>query len=214
MSSSFKTAKGTELPLLDMRGKPYLQVAHRLVWFREERPGWSIETELLPVDTPETALARAIIRDESGRIMATAHKVEDKRGFADFREKAETGAIGRALALVGYGTQFAPELDEQDRIVDSPIAQARQPRVVADQPGPSDGFPPQGRGYVIDFGKWNAKTLEQVYRDRGPKEIEDYIAYLEGEARKKGAKPSGKVAFFIQEAEQFLGAMENSHGLG
>jgi hypothetical protein len=32
-----------------------------------------------------------------------------------------SGAIGRALAALGYGTQFAPELDEQHRIVDSPV---------------------------------------------------------------------------------------------
>ncbi|HTD18454.1 MAG TPA: hypothetical protein VK667_02885, partial [Ktedonobacteraceae bacterium] len=36
-------------------------------------------------------------------------------------EKAETGAIGRALAALGYGTQFAPELNEEHRIVDSPV---------------------------------------------------------------------------------------------
>ncbi len=32
-----------------------------------------------------------------------------------------SGAIGRALAALGYGTQFAPELDEQHRIVDAPV---------------------------------------------------------------------------------------------
>ena len=36
-------------------------------------------------------------------------------------EKAETKAVGRALAMLGYGTQFAPELDEGERIVDSPV---------------------------------------------------------------------------------------------
>ena len=43
-------------------------------------------------------------------------------------EKAETGSIGRALALLGYGTQFcADELDEGDRIVDAPAEPARKP---------------------------------------------------------------------------------------
>ena len=40
-----KTTKGTELPTIDLHGKPYLQVAHRIVWFREERPDWRIKTE-------------------------------------------------------------------------------------------------------------------------------------------------------------------------
>jgi hypothetical protein len=125
MSNSFKTKAGTELPLLDLRGKKYLQVAHRLVWFREEHPEWGIITEI--IDRSEIhALVRAVIRDESGNIVSSAHKFEDKRGFADFIEKAETGAIGRALAGCGYGTQFAPELEEEHRIVDSPVQRANQ----------------------------------------------------------------------------------------
>lgn len=124
MNTHFKTPAGTQLPLMDMRGKPYLQVANRLVWFREEHPSWGIETELLAA-TATSATARATIRDETGRIRATAHKSEEKQHFADFAEKAETGAVGRALAMVGYGTQFAPDLDEDERIVDSPTARQK-----------------------------------------------------------------------------------------
>jgi hypothetical protein len=118
---NYKTAKGTELPLLNLRGREYLEVKYRLVWFREDHPDWSIETELMSV-TDVSAYGRATIRDEKGRIIATSHKFESIQGFPDFIEKAETGAIGRALALIGYGTQFcADELDEGGRIVDAPV---------------------------------------------------------------------------------------------
>jgi hypothetical protein len=117
--NTFKTIKGTELPLMELKGKPYLQVAHRLVWFREEHPNWSIETEVKTGD--KGCLSKAIIKDETGRIIATGHKSETLSDFKDYIEKSETGAIGRALALCGYGTQFAPDLDEEQRIVDSPI---------------------------------------------------------------------------------------------
>ena len=50
--------------------------------------------------------------------------MEKAASFPDYVEKAETGAIGRALAALGYGTQFAPELNEQHRIVDSPVDRA------------------------------------------------------------------------------------------
>lgn len=120
MRSVFKTPRGTELPLLNLKGKEYLQVAHRLVWFREEHPKWSIKTEFIDLG-PDFAFAKASIFDLKGTCLAMSHKYEDKKGFFDFREKAETGAIGRCLALLGYGTQFAAdELDEGSRIVDSP----------------------------------------------------------------------------------------------
>lgn len=116
-----KTAKGTELPLLNLKGKPYLQVPWRVLWFCEEKPDWSIETEIIKHDEAHS-IVRAMIKDPSGRIIRTATKQETKQGFADHLEKAETGAIGRALGLMGYGTQFALELEEGERIVDAPIA--------------------------------------------------------------------------------------------
>jgi hypothetical protein len=67
------------------------------------------------------AVFRAIAKDGKGGV-GTGTKSEKAASFPDFIEKAETGAIGRALAALGFGTQFAPELDEQHRIVDSPVA--------------------------------------------------------------------------------------------
>jgi hypothetical protein len=116
-----KTDKGTELPLLDLRGKDYLQVAYRLVWFREEHKDWSIKTKVDINFEKTRCVGSAEILDASGRVIASAHKVEDAKGFADYVEKAETGAIGRALALCGYGTQFTDDLEEGQRLADSPI---------------------------------------------------------------------------------------------
>lgn len=124
---TFKTTeKGTQLPLLNLKGKAYLQVAHRLVWFREQHPEGCIMTEV--TTNGETSDAKASIAfkmpDGSHRIVATGHKRETYSNFPDHREKAETGAIGRALAIAGFGTQFEPELDEQERIVDAPVLPA------------------------------------------------------------------------------------------
>jgi hypothetical protein len=127
MSKSFKTPKGTELPLIDLKGKPYLQVAHRLVWFREDHPTWGIITEPHSIDATQATFI-AQVRNDEGKLIATGTKQETKTGFPDFIEKAETGAIGRALALCGYGTQFAPELDEGNRLADSPVIPARKAR--------------------------------------------------------------------------------------
>lgn len=169
----FKTPKGTELPMLDMRGKDYLQVAHRLVWFREEKPLWAIETEIVSHDEKKS-ICRASIKDDAGRTVATATKQEDAQGFKDHLEKAETGAIGRALALVGYGTQFAPDLDEAERVVDSPLARGNsmangRPQDVAKVAEVASG------GYVIKISKkLKGKRLEEcdVY------ELADFSKWL------------------------------------
>jgi hypothetical protein len=70
----------------------------------------------------------AIIKDASGRIIATARKRETENGFPDYIEKAETGAVGRALAMCGYGTLQAPEFDEGERLADAPFAQEKKIR--------------------------------------------------------------------------------------
>ncbi len=125
--------------------KDYLPVQWRLVWFRAICPQGTIETEMLHLDldreTEEEGWAwnaekrrnekitkhangfvifKATVKDGKGG-SATGTKSEKAASFPDFIEKAETGAIGRALAALGYGTQFAPELDEAHRIVDAPV---------------------------------------------------------------------------------------------
>ncbi len=104
-------------------GRTYLPVSARIVWFRQEHPDWSIETEAVEINhEKQYAIFRARICDGDGKLMATGTKKEDVKGFGDYIEKAETGAVGRALALCGFGTQFSPDLDESTagRFADSP----------------------------------------------------------------------------------------------
>jgi hypothetical protein len=131
--------------------KDYLPVQWRLVWFREACPEGIIETEEVEVDLDREmeeevfvwnsekrrsekvikrakgyARFKATITDGKGG-RATGTKSECAASFGDYIEKAETGAIGRALAALGYGTQFAPELNEEHRIVDSPVERGTLP---------------------------------------------------------------------------------------
>src|SRR5438874_2526719 len=125
--------------------RDYLPVQWRLVWFRSICPEGTIDTEELEYELDREVEAetyvwnsekrrsekvtrrargyarfRAVVTDGKGG-RATGTKSENAANFADYIEKAETGAIGRALAALGYGTQFAPELNEEHRIVDSPV---------------------------------------------------------------------------------------------
>lgn len=131
MSNTFKTAKGTELPLMNLKGKPYLQVAHRFVMLNDDKQRFVIKTEFPLLTSDETVChALVMICDEIGAVMrqATGTKRETKKDFADHTEKAETGAIGRALAMLGYGTQFAiQDMDEGERLADAPVVPAKRP---------------------------------------------------------------------------------------
>lgn len=100
--------------LIKIQGnRPYLPVAARLVWFRQDHPDWGIDTHLVTLDLDrQFAVFEASVYNADGKLMAKGTKGESIRGFSDYIEKSETGAIGRALAVCGYGTQFAPDLDE------------------------------------------------------------------------------------------------------
>src|SRR5579864_2157276 len=123
----------------------YLPVQWRLVWFNEQCPEGKI-TIVEKIIEPDREVEKEVMQwnsdtrrsekiTKSARGWAYFHvRVEDGKGkvgeavksesavdFDDYIEKADTGATGRALAKIGYGTQFAPEFDEQHRIVDAPV---------------------------------------------------------------------------------------------
>lgn len=165
-------------------GKEYLEVKWRLVWFREEHPDWQIETDILSSDD-NSALFRARIYNKDGFLLASGHGSESVKDFGDFLEKAETKAIGRALAMLGYGTQFAPELDEGERIVDAPVAPKPKPtpkaapteyppEVITKTPESPKPVPPACLDKVIEGGPLNGMTYKQVYKDH---KVPDLIEY-------------------------------------
>lgn len=121
----FKTAKGTEIPLLNLKGKEYLQVAHRLIILDETHESYTVNTELIQVsDVSAVSKATVTVWGKDGKILrsASSTKRETKSDFPDFIEKAETGSIGRALALIGIGTQFCTQdMEEGNRLADSPV---------------------------------------------------------------------------------------------
>lgn len=163
----------------------YLPVQWRLVWFRQECPNGTIETEIVHLDLDKEteeetfvwsnekrrsekviktgkgiAIVRATIKDGKGGV-ATGTKMEKAASFPDWLEKAETGSIGRALAALGYGTQFAPELDEQHRIVDSPVD--RQPA--------SSSLSSNGNGYSNGNGSTPLAAVRPVSNGNGSQPV-------------------------------------------
>lgn len=122
--------------LMQIKGKAYLTVQERLIWFIKEQreliqaghatTPYVVETTLVALDLDKGwAHFKTYIRDALGN-EATMYGSEAAKDFPDYIEKASTKSVGRALVMLGYGTQFAPEISEgeENRPVDSP---ARQP---------------------------------------------------------------------------------------
>ena len=105
-----------------VNGSEYLEVKWRLVWLRDQHPDAVIETELV-THHGDTAVFRARVVVPGGGA-ATGWGSETKQDFRDYVEKAETKAIGRALAALGFGTQFCNDHDfgsAAGRVVDAPV---------------------------------------------------------------------------------------------
>lgn len=130
----------------------YLDIKWRLAWLRAEHPDARITTELVTLN--ETlAIFRATIEIPSGG-SATSYGSETRTDFPDFIEKAETRSVGRALAALGYGTQFALEFDQGSPVLDVEVSpgppadslerhQGRPPLRLAPRPEPEPDPEPE-----------------------------------------------------------------------
>ncbi len=113
--------------LSNLNGRDYLEVKWRLLWLRTEHSDAVVDTELVKHESG-LALFRARVSVPEGGT-ATGWGSETADDFGDYIEKAETKALGRALAALGFGTQFCEDFDF------SAQSQKRGKRAAAAAPG-------------------------------------------------------------------------------
>jgi hypothetical protein len=117
-------------------GRDYLEVKWRVMWIRHEHPEARMTTEIVQHNEESGfALFRAEVEIPGGG-KATGWGSETVRDFHDYIEAAETKALGRALAALGYGTQFCRDFDFAEnarpgtaQVVDAPVNLA-EPRTI------------------------------------------------------------------------------------
>lgn len=109
---------------VDIKGKAYVQVADRVIYFNETYPDGSITTELLSEPQDDRVVIKATVTPKEGRSF-TGHAQEVVgEGFINktsAMENAETSAVGRALAMMGIGViESIASVDEINKAQTSP----------------------------------------------------------------------------------------------
>lgn len=101
---------------IDFKGKKYVLVADRVLYFNETYPNGSITTELVSAPDADTVIVKATIKPRARQDIEPY--IEDTQTFTGYSqatwgegyinktsalENAETSAVGRALAFMGIG---------------------------------------------------------------------------------------------------------------
>lgn len=204
-------------PTMKIKGKDYLEVKYRIVWFRKDHPDWSIETEIHYIETVASgaAIIKAYVKDDKFRILSTGFGHETKQNFPEgWVEKAETAAIGRAIAHLGYGTLNALELEEGQRIVDAPVGEVDN--VEQDHQREYPPIPPtdgSGSPYSLDdpgkvmvpFGRDKGKRINELSRMA----IENDIKYWSERIAKEGKPSSGKLTEYMTALQAYVTVLDD-----
>lgn len=118
----------------DIKGKQYAEVNQRIKAFRMVYPEGTIETEIISQETyrflnveSNVILMKATIKDDNGKILGTGTAYEKENSTfinkTSFVENAETSAVGRALAMCGFGIDTSIASKEE---VENAIAQQEE----------------------------------------------------------------------------------------
>lgn len=122
---------------IEVKGKAYACVAARVQAFRELYPNGSITTDILSLENGVVTM-KSTIFDDQGNILATGHAQEKETASqvnkTSFIENCETSAVGRALGMLGIGSD--EQMASAEEVANAINQQGGQPT----QPKPSDGM--------------------------------------------------------------------------
>ncbi len=171
--------------------RDYLEVKWRLLWLRTEHPDARMATEIVQHNEEGGfALFRAEVEVPGGG-KATGWGSETVRDFHDYIEAAETKALGRALAALGYGTQFCQDFDFSTnarpgaaQVVDAPVSLSDRRSNVAHSSN--------GSSKASSFNSGGFKVAAVNDGGRMPAEVDDFDRLPSAEVAPSGSAATEK----------------------
>ena len=107
-----------ETGVVNIRGRDYKTVALRVQEFHKDYEGMARINTLVMRNDDEKVVVRAEIRNDD-QVLSTGHAEEYREASSinkkDALENAETSAVGRALAFLGYGGQEIADPEAVER---------------------------------------------------------------------------------------------------
>lgn len=104
---------------IDIKGKSYVLVSDRVLYFNEQYPKGSITTELVSAPESKYIVVKATVSPDNDRKFTGYSQATIGDGYINKTsalENAETSAVGRALAFMGIGViESIASVDEMNK---------------------------------------------------------------------------------------------------
>ena len=132
----------TKLPTIDIKGKDYVMVKDRILYFNEMYKNGSITTHLVNYEDNQAVVKAKVtpnIENKDGYFTGYS-QAKDGAGMmgAVALEVAETSAVGRALAMMGIG--IVDSIASADELVKSEKAMRKAGKKVTDKIVTADDY--------------------------------------------------------------------------
>ena len=165
--------KSLQNKAIDIKGKAYVLVSDRIIYFNETYPNGCIITEILSEPNDPIIFVRATVRptDDKNRYFTGHSQAKWGDGFINKTsalENAETSAVGRALAMMGIGViDSIASVDEINKAntskpVDAKLLEAKQDVYKAFKKRGTDSADTMRSAIETATGKTEIETVEDA----------------------------------------------------
>jgi hypothetical protein len=170
-----------------IKGKDYVQVADRILYFNETYPKGSIQTKLVSDPTAEVVIIKAtVFPEDSGRQFNGYSQARWGDGAVNKTaalENAETSAVGRALAMMGIGViESVASSDEMNKSTSYPQTAGNFTHP------PTENQMTAIKGYLVQLGVEEEKREEIIKQVTTFQKASTLVSELKEKMAKKRAE--------------------------